>query len=493
MFAFDPSLLPSLRTRKALLILDLQNDFLSPDGALPVSEPEGYVQRAIDVANAFRRSGSGDVIWVRSEFAEHRAITNNNVLTSDLPIPTTASARSRRVGLGTGRGEADHEAFLSLADNPGDPEADDDGGEPGPKPECVRPGKTGSALADHVAAAVAAGRDSVLTKTQYSAFQSGQLLKLLRTRFATELFICGALTNVSIHATALDGASHGLQMTIIDDCCGYRSAVRHRNAIRNLVQLTGCETTTAQGLISSLAGSPSHAAANGPAPASMPIREKKEAGRSPSTTGPVRTATDARRMSSGSRSSPKDKFVRDTSAKKNTNSSSSPAVPKDDLKTLSDASPAAAKSNASQPQTSQQQPLQTMVGSGTPDDRRPVQLSTAPSGSTSEPEAVPSSLGPTSTASASLQHAGDSSSRDSDQSPPALKGANDKPPAETKVAQAYLKTMSLEPRMTFYIYINMETSLMTYRLRPTYHARIHMLPATRNPNRLKRLYRSLPH
>ncbi|KLU83719.1 isochorismatase [Magnaporthiopsis poae ATCC 64411] len=441
MFAFDPSLLPSLRTRKALLILDLQNDFLSPDGALPVSEPKGYVQRAIDVANAFRQSGSGDVIWVRSEFAGPRAIINNNVLTSDLPIPTTASARSRRVGLGTGRGEADHEAFLSLADDTGSPEPDDDGGEPGPKPECVRPGKTGSALADHVAAAVATGRDSVLTKTEYSAFQSGQLLKLLRTRFATELFICGALTNVSIHATALDGASHGLQMTIVNDCCGYRSAVRHTNAIRNLVQLTGCETTTAQDLISSLTGSPSQAAANSPTPisASMPIREKKEAGRGSSTTGPIRTGggADARRASSGSRSSPKDKFVRDTSAKKTTNSSSSPAAPKDDLKTLSDASPAAAKSTASQPQASQQQPLQTMVGSGTPDDRRPVQLSTATSGSTS---AVPS-LDQTSTASDSLQHAGDSpapktldsngSSRDSENP---LKGANDKPPAEIKAA-----------------------------------------------------------
>ncbi|KAL8388267.1 hypothetical protein RB595_009347 [Gaeumannomyces hyphopodioides] len=361
MFAFDPSLLPSLRTRKALLILDLQNDFLSPDGALLVSEPEGYVQRTIAVANAFRQSGSGDVIWVRSEFEEHRAIVNNQILTSDLPIPTTISARGRRAGLGTGRGEADHEAFLSLADDPGSPGADDDGDELGPKPECVRPGRDGSALADHVAAAVATGRDSVLTKTGYSAFQSGQLLKLLRTRFATELLICGALTNISIHATALDGASHGLRMTIVEDCCGYRSLVRHNNAIRNLVQLTGCETATAEDLISSLGGSPTPAVAKGPTPRSMPIREKKETGRGPSTSGPVRTGggADAQRTSSGPRSSPKDKFVRDTIADNTIDSSSSPAALKGDLKTLSDASPAAAKSKAPQPQA-RQQPLQPM-------------------------------------------------------------------------------------------------------------------------------------
>ncbi|KAL8388266.1 hypothetical protein RB595_009347 [Gaeumannomyces hyphopodioides] len=440
MFAFDPSLLPSLRTRKALLILDLQNDFLSPDGALLVSEPEGYVQRTIAVANAFRQSGSGDVIWVRSEFEEHRAIVNNQILTSDLPIPTTISARGRRAGLGTGRGEADHEAFLSLADDPGSPGADDDGDELGPKPECVRPGRDGSALADHVAAAVATGRDSVLTKTGYSAFQSGQLLKLLRTRFATELLICGALTNISIHATALDGASHGLRMTIVEDCCGYRSLVRHNNAIRNLVQLTGCETATAEDLISSLGGSPTPAVAKGPTPRSMPIREKKETGRGPSTSGPVRTGggADAQRTSSGPRSSPKDKFVRDTIADNTIDSSSSPAALKGDLKTLSDASPAAAKSKAPQPQA-RQQPLQPMVGSGNPDRGHPVKLPTAPPGSTSKPKAVPS-LSSTSTASDSLQHADDSPGQnktldrsDSGQRAPALsKGANDKLPVETK-------------------------------------------------------------
>ncbi|KAL8356211.1 hypothetical protein RB601_001498 [Gaeumannomyces tritici] len=433
MFAFDPSLLPSLRTRKALLILDLQNDFLSPDGALFVSEPEGYVQRTIAVANAFRQSGSGDVIWVRSEFEQDRTIVNNQILTSDLPIPTTVSARGRRAGLGTGKGEADHEAFLSLAGDPESPEADDDGDELGPKPECVRPGKDGSALADHVAAAVAAGKDSVLTKTQYSAFQSGQLLKLLRTRFATELFICGALTNVSIHATALDGASHGLRMTIVEDCCGYRSLIRHNNAIRNLVQLTGCETATAEDLITSLGGSPSPATAKGPAPASIPIREKKEAGRGPSTAGPVRT-------SSGSRSSPKDKFVRDTIADSTTDSSSSPAALKGDLKTLSDASPAAAEPNAPQPQA-RQQPLQAMVGSGNPDLGQPVGLPKAPPALASKPKAVPS-LGSTSTASDSLQHADDSPGQkktpdSSDSSPRALvlsTGANDKLSLETKPA-----------------------------------------------------------
>ncbi|TLD20777.1 hypothetical protein PspLS_08661 [Pyricularia sp. CBS 133598] len=235
MFQFDPSLIPSLRTRKALLVIDLQNDFASPTGALPVTEPEGYIGRILDVAAAFRASGDGDVIWVRSEYDAPRPIENDNILTSDaLLVSSIRSSTSRLRRLSVDKSEQDDEAFLS-------------GGTGSSKPECVRPGTSGADLVAE--AAVDSKRDSSLVKTQYSAFASGQLLPLLRTRLATELYVCGALTNVSIHATALDAASHGFAMTLVDDCCGYRSAARHANAVRNLMQLTGCETTTAHDML----------------------------------------------------------------------------------------------------------------------------------------------------------------------------------------------------------------------------------------------------
>jgi hypothetical protein len=95
--------------------------------------------------------------------------------------------------------------------------------------------------------AVDPSKDILFTKTHYSAFAAGQqLLQILRGRFVTEIYVCGALTNISIYATALDAASHGYTITLIDDCCGYRSDMRHSNAIHQLMHLTGCEVTTAE-------------------------------------------------------------------------------------------------------------------------------------------------------------------------------------------------------------------------------------------------------
>ena len=66
-FTINPSAIPTVRTRKALLILDLQNDFVSPDGALHADEPDGYIDRILDLAKIFRDSGTGDVIWVETD------------------------------------------------------------------------------------------------------------------------------------------------------------------------------------------------------------------------------------------------------------------------------------------------------------------------------------------------------------------------------------------------------------------------------------------
>ncbi|RKU46700.1 hypothetical protein DL546_008905 [Coniochaeta pulveracea] len=232
--------MPTLRTRQALLILDLQNDFVSPGGALTVQDGDGLVSRVVEVAKAFRESGAGDVVWIRSQFDGHRSLDEGNqIVTTDAPFVPKRHTSSRGRQLAPGRHEqevkeADEEAFLSV---PPDSQ----------KPECVRPGAHGSQLVDEAQRAVDSNKDIVFTKTHYSAFAAGQqLLQLLRGRFVTEIYVCGALTNVSIYATALDAASHGYAITLIDDCCGYRSDMRHSNAIHQLMHLTGCEVTTAE-------------------------------------------------------------------------------------------------------------------------------------------------------------------------------------------------------------------------------------------------------
>ena len=250
MFNINAAALPTLRTRQALLILDLQNEFVSPDGALTIKQPDVVVSRVIQLAKAFRLSGAGDVIWIRTQFDGHRPLSGgadggDQIITTDAPIVPRRSNSSRGRQPTSGRHEeavmeADEEAFLSY------PPACE-------KPQCVLPGSDGAQLAPEVQQAVDVGRDIQFTKTHYSAFAAGQqLVQLLRGRFVTEIYVCGALTNISIYATALDAGRHGYDITLVDDCCGYRSDMRHSNAVHRLMQLTGCEVTTSSDIMAKL-------------------------------------------------------------------------------------------------------------------------------------------------------------------------------------------------------------------------------------------------
>lgn len=231
MFAFDHTALPQLTTRKALIGVDFQHDFIAQDGALPVLEPQGFVERTISLANAFRETG--DVVWVQSRFEIPRPAQADQIIaTDDGPIVRTSSLslpRGRRPSippievLEAAASESDSEAFLSHDEA-----------------VCVKADSLGIELASAIQE-TSYKTDMKLTKTQYSAFQAPQLLRVLRAKMVMELYICGSLTNIGVYATALDAAGHGMAITIVDDCCGFRSEKRKSLAIESLIELTGCE------------------------------------------------------------------------------------------------------------------------------------------------------------------------------------------------------------------------------------------------------------
>ncbi|PFH60725.1 hypothetical protein XA68_10481 [Ophiocordyceps unilateralis] len=249
MFPFDTAALPQLTTRKALIAVDLQNDFVGTDGdaALPVNEPEGFFARAVALSEAFR--AAGDVVWVQSHFDEPRPVDSEpGILVSDRPSLSSSSSSSRRPG---------RRSRPKPPEEPGQDHGPEDAPASPPDPEaflsgemstCVRPESPGAELAPVVRAAVRPG-DTVLTKTHYSAFQGTPLLRVLRAHMVMELFICGSLTNVGVYATALDAACHGMAITLIEDCCGYRSDARQARAVRSLVELTGCDVATSEELL----------------------------------------------------------------------------------------------------------------------------------------------------------------------------------------------------------------------------------------------------
>ncbi|KAH7255943.1 uncharacterized protein BKA55DRAFT_688930 [Fusarium redolens] len=225
MFPFDQASLPQITTRKALIGVDFQHDFISKDGALPVHEPEDFVDQTIKLAQAFR--DVGDVVWVQSQFSEVRPVLEEQTLITDsVPKTSRASKRGRPnipVEPIDADGPPDEEAFLSHEDA-----------------ACVKADTPGCRIASAIEESLPK-TDTRLTKSHYSAFQSTHLLRLLRAKMVMELFICGSLTNVGVYATALDAAGHGMAITIVDDCCGYRSESRKTTAIASLIELTGCE------------------------------------------------------------------------------------------------------------------------------------------------------------------------------------------------------------------------------------------------------------
>lgn len=245
----NPADFPDVPTRKALIAIDLQNEFLADDGALPVYQPDGMVERILQLADAVRATGYGEIIWVRSQFDTSRPASEQQIIAADTPqLPVrsgaSAAARARKSPPAALPLEADPDAFLSIVERL-------EAREPDPKPQCVRKGTKGAEFLPAIAAAKGP-RDYTMTKSYYSAFQSGQLLNLLRRQFATELYICGSMSNVSVYATALAASSHGFDITIVEDCCGYRSEMRHMNAARRLMEQTGCEFRNAADVIPTL-------------------------------------------------------------------------------------------------------------------------------------------------------------------------------------------------------------------------------------------------
>jgi nicotinamidase-related amidase/alkylated DNA repair dioxygenase AlkB len=252
MFEIDENNLPFVRTRRALLLLDLQNDFVGEKSLLPVEKPTGYLENIQNLVRQFRLGG--DVIWIRSIFPEGKSRVVNeqrsdseNIIT-DNELPNLHQDSPSLQELAQDKSEEDKkspalstddqisESFLTV--------------EPGGKAHMVQADSPGSDFADSIKPHVFA-KDMTFLKTYYSAFRDGNLVQTLRGKFVTEIYICGVLTNVSIFATAMDAARHGYAITIVDDCLGYRSKARHEEALRQLKVYTGCDVISSFDLIES--------------------------------------------------------------------------------------------------------------------------------------------------------------------------------------------------------------------------------------------------
>ncbi|KKZ64208.1 hypothetical protein EMCG_00104 [[Emmonsia] crescens] len=261
--------LPNVPSRKALLILDLQNDFVKPDGALFVRNVPDFLDTVALLAQRFRETG--DVVWVQTQFEHRRPIfspesggevividklpaaggnnnNNNNNNKNNSNNTGNTNTRSNSGVKSAGGGDSsrrdqlsvysdDPEAFLSVSLPKGD--GDGDGAR-----RCCLQKTIGCQFPAPILSAIDHDRDTILVKSDYSAFQSESLLLSFRTQFVRELYICGSLSNVSVYATALDAVSHGLDVTLVEDCLGFRSFARHEEAMRRMADMMGANGIT---------------------------------------------------------------------------------------------------------------------------------------------------------------------------------------------------------------------------------------------------------
>ncbi|ETS74708.1 hypothetical protein PFICI_13192 [Pestalotiopsis fici W106-1] len=239
----DPSLFPVLKTRKALIIIDAQNDFISTEGALHVAVPQGLTERLIRVVKGFR--SYGDIVWIRSQYSQPRPPKNEQIITSDPSVAATrrpSGPRGRRPASGDDQPPSRcPEAFLS-------------GPAPG-RPECVREQTVGAQFPAEIQQLIEK-KDMSFVKTYYSAFQIPDLIQRLRMKFVSEVFVCGSLTNIGIMATAIDAGSHGLDIGIVEDCCSYRDKDRHTAALNRIQKMTGCEILSTDQILDRLKPKP---------------------------------------------------------------------------------------------------------------------------------------------------------------------------------------------------------------------------------------------
>ncbi|KAI9684375.1 MAG: hypothetical protein M1829_002185 [Trizodia sp. TS-e1964] len=276
MFNYDnlPLNLPRIETRQALLILDLQNDFVSINSKLPVSSQAGFVDNIKSLVPTFRNSG--DIFWVKSEYqaprlfnntvGESESVITNAELPSNSPHPSTVQAPQARSHRSNRRvqdlynavaARYGDELLKTLSPSP-DPEEQNETflsiSSTGRAPVCCLPGTLGARFADSISPLIDHTKDMIITKSHYSAFHSTNLLQALRGSLVTDLFVCGLISNIGVYATVLDAARYGFSITLLQDCLGYRDQKRHNEAVKQMTDVMGADLMPSNELIAEIGG-----------------------------------------------------------------------------------------------------------------------------------------------------------------------------------------------------------------------------------------------
>ena len=182
----------------ALLIVDLQNDFLHPQGAYGRAGQCSYAiaalpQQVLPVAAALRAAGG----WV--------------VSTQFTLVPGKGGAPFISPHLKKLR------PFLTTGD--------------------FKPGAWGHALIDELQPA-----DITVEKVAYSAFYMTRMEWVLKKAGIESLLVCGIVTNGGVASTVRDAHVRDFNVTVLSDGCGAFSDRAHNAALTDLASIVSVST-----------------------------------------------------------------------------------------------------------------------------------------------------------------------------------------------------------------------------------------------------------
>ncbi|KIX95283.1 uncharacterized protein Z520_08800 [Fonsecaea multimorphosa CBS 102226] len=251
---------PPIETKKALILLDFQNDFVKPSGNLPVANVEPFIPNLLSLVDEFR--AKGQVIWAGTEYRQSRSTISS--VTGSHSIILKQHLQRQEFTDESSEYYNDPNYTRSPREDPLSPSLNPDVTHDREaflaplltttKHRCCMPGSSGADYSDGIKAAIDPQRDLVMLKSHYSAFQGTSLLMHLRTHLVTELYVCGSLSNVGVYATVLDAVCHGVQVTLVEDCLGYIDEACHIEAMRQMADAMGANGIDCQELRDDIAG-----------------------------------------------------------------------------------------------------------------------------------------------------------------------------------------------------------------------------------------------
>lgn len=181
-------------TKTALLIVDLQNDFLHPDGAYARGGQTSSAiavlpERVLPVANALREKGG----WV---------VSTQFTLVPGKGGEPFISPHLKKLRPFLGKGD-------------------------------FSPGSWGNTLVDPLQPA-----DLSVEKVAYSAFYMTRMEWVLRKAGIEALFVCGIVTNGGVASTVRDAHVRDFAVSVLSDGCAAFSEAAHDAAIADLGTIT---------------------------------------------------------------------------------------------------------------------------------------------------------------------------------------------------------------------------------------------------------------